>query len=294
MTVEATTVPGPARAARNWPAQSALALGWPLLLLVGFFAIPFLLLLRVSFANRDPAVYQGSGFTFSAYGGLAQPMVLDAIGFSVMLALIVAVVSTAIALPATYFITRMRRKAQIAWLVGFLTTLALSEVLITFAWQILLSKRAGVSNVLVWTGFLDAPVSLTPGFPGVVAALVYFVIPFSVLTLYPGLSRLDPSLVEAARMLGARPSRAFLGVVVPVLRKPVTTAFVMSVVLTLGSYVAPLVLGGPGNWTIGVVISETALGGQNLPLAAAIAVLLLVVTIGLIGISSRLGRERGA
>lgn len=292
MTIQATHRSSRMGPTINWPPQSTWALGWPVLVLFGFFAIPFLLLLRVSFANRDPAIYQGSGFTVSAYGDLAQPLVLDAIGFSILLAFVVAIISTAIALPATYFITRMRRRSQVAWLIGLLTTLALSEVLITFAWQILLSKRAGLSNVAVWIGLIDKPISLTPGFSGVVAAIVYFVIPFNVMTLYPGLSRLDPSLVEAARMLGARPSRAFLGIVVPVLRKPVVTAFVMSVVLTLGSYVAPLVLGGPGNWTIGVVITETALGGQNLPLAAAIATLLLVVTIGLIGASGRIGRER--
>jgi putative spermidine/putrescine transport system permease protein len=270
-----------------------LVLAWPLVALVGFFAVPFFLLLRVSFANRDPAVYQGSGFSFTAYGELAQPMVTDAVLFSVMLALVVATVSAAIALPATYFIARMGRKAQIAWLIGFLSTLALSEVLITFAWQIMLSKRAGISNIWVWLGLLDEPVSLTPSFGAVVACIVYLVIPFNVLTLYPGLSRLDPAYVEASRMLGASPLRAFLTVVVPLLRTPIATAYLMTVVLTLGAYVAPLVLGGPRNWTIGVVISETALSGQNLPMAAAIAVFLLLVTAALIGLIGLAGR-RGA
>jgi putative spermidine/putrescine transport system permease protein len=279
----------PAMAAIKAP---PLVLAWPIVVLVGFFAIPFFLLLRVSFANRDPAVYQGSGFSLAAYGQLAQPMVTDAVLFSVMLALVVATISTAIALPATWFIARMGRKAQIAWLIGFLSTLALSEVLITFAWQIMLSKRAGISNIGVWLGLLDGPVSLTPSFGAVVACMVYLVIPFNVLTLYPGLSRLDPAYVEAARMLGASALRAFFTVVTPLLRTPIATAYLMTVVLTLGAYVAPLVLGGPRNWTIGVVISETALSGQNLPMAAAIAVFLLLVTaflIGLIGLAGRRG-----
>ncbi len=271
-----------------------LVLAWPIVVLFGFFAIPFVLLLRVSFANRDPAVYQGSGFSFAAYGQLAQPMVTDAVLFSVMLALVVATISVTIALPATWFIARMGRKAQVAWLIGFLSTLALSEVLITFAWQIMLSKRAGISNVWVWLGLLDEPVSLTPSFGAVVACMVYLVIPFNVLTLYPGLSRLDPAYVEAARMLGASALRAFFTVVMPLLRTPIATAYLMTVVLTLGAYVAPLVLGGPRNWTIGVVISETALSGQNLPMAAAIAVFLLLVTAFLIGLIGFAGRKGGA
>ncbi len=284
--------PAPLRTGGARPRLSTLALGWPFLVLAGFFAFPFALLLRVSLAERDPAIYQGSGFSLSAYGALAQPMVTNVILFSVVLSLTVAVIATAVALPATYLVVRMRRRAQILWLVGILSTLALSEVLITFSWQILLSKRAGISNLLVLVGILDQAESWFPSFWGVVGCITYVVIPFSILTLYPGMSRLDPSLVEAARMAGARPVRAFFDVVVPLLRRPIASAFVMTVILTLGAYVSPLVLGGPKNWTIGVVISETALGGQNLPLAAAISVLLLVVTAVLIGAIELVGRGR--
>jgi putative spermidine/putrescine transport system permease protein len=277
--------------AMRLPALPSVALAWPFLVLVGFFAVPFVLLIRTSFANHDPSAYQGSGLTLSAYAGLAQPMVVDAIVFSIALAMTVATISTVVALPATYIISRMRRKLQVTWLIGLLSTLALSEVLITFAWQIMLSKRVGISNLFVLLGVMEQPVSLAPSYLGVVACIVYVVIPFSILTIYPGMSRLDPSLVEAARMSGAPPTRAFLEVVVPVLRKPIASAFLMTVILTLGAYVTPLVLGGPSNWTIGVIISETALSGQNLPMAAAISVFLLVVTGALIGLIGLVGRE---
>lgn len=288
----ADSAAAPSRRRAGGPRLSALALGWPFLVLVGFFAFPFALLLRVSLAGRDPAVYQGSGFSLAAYGDLAQPMVTNVILFSVVLSLTVAAIATAVALPATYLVVRMHRRAQVLWLIGILSTLALSEVLITFSWQILLSKRAGISNLLVLLGILEQPESWFPSFWGVVGCITYVVIPFSILTLYPGMSRLDPALVEAARMAGARPLRAFFDVVVPLLRRPIASAFVMTVILTLGAYVSPLVLGGPKNWTIGVVISETALGGQNLPLAAAISVLLLVVTALLIGAIELVGRGR--
>ena len=269
---------------QQWP-----VLAWPLLLIVGFFAVPLFLLVRTSFARRDPAVYEGTGLTLDAYAQLAQPMVLNAVVFSVGLALIVATISVALAFPATYFITRLGRKAQIAWLVGFLSTLALSDVLITFSWQIILSKRVGLSHIAVLFGLLDKPVSLTPSFGAVIACIVYLVIPFNFMTLYPGLSRLDPSYMEAARTLGARPSRAFFTVLLPLMRRPLATAFLTTVVMTIGAYVAPLVLGGPSNWTIGVVISEVALSGQNLPMASAIAILLMAVSAGLVVAIGRIG-----
>jgi putative spermidine/putrescine transport system permease protein len=269
---------------RSWP-----GLLWPFFMIVAFFGVPFCLLLRVSFARRDPAFYQGSGWTTDAYATLIEPVVLHGLTFSIGLALTVATISMMIAFPATYFITRMRRKTQIAWLIGFLTTLALSEVLITFSWQIILSKRVGISNIAVFLGLLDRPVSLTPGFGGVVGCLVYVVIPFNVMTIYPGLSRMDKSYLEAAATLGAKPYRAFFNILLPLMRRPIATAYLTSVVMTIGAYVAPLVLGGPGNWTIGVIISEVAVSAQNLPEAGAIAVLLMAVTGALILTIGKIG-----
>ncbi len=264
-------------------------LAWPFFIIVAFFGVPFLLLLRVSVARLDPAYYQGSGWSLDAMASLFQPMVLNGLIFSLWLALTVATLSMIIAFPATWFITRMSRKAQIVWLIGLLTTLALSEVLITFSWQIILSKRVGISNVAVFLGLLDRPVSLTPSFFGVVSCLIYVVIPFNVMTLYPGLSRMDSSYMEAASTMGATPMRAFFNVLLPLMRKPIATAYLTTMVMSIGAYVAPLVLGGPANWTIGVIISEVANSAQNLPQASAIAVLLMLVTGVMILIINKIG-----
>ncbi len=264
-------------------------LAWPFFIIVAFFGVPFLLLLRVSVARLDPAYYQGSGWSLDAMASLFQPMVLNGLIFSLWLALTVATLSMIIAFPATWFITRMSRKAQIVWLIGLLTTLALSEVLITFSWQIILSKRVGISNVAVFLGLLDRPVSLTPSFFGVVSCLIYVVIPFNVMTLYPGLSRMDSSYMEAASTMGATPMRAFFNVLLPLMRKPIATAYLTTMVMSIGAYVAPLVLGGPANWTIGVIISEVANSAQNLPQASAIAVLLMLVTGVMILIINKVG-----
>ncbi|WP_113448218.1 ABC transporter permease [Rhizobium cremeum] len=264
-------------------------LAWPFFIIVAFFGVPFLLLLRVSVARLDPAYYQGSGWSLDAMASLFQPMVLNGLIFSLWLALTVATLSMIIAFPATWFITRMSRKAQIVWLIGLLTTLALSEVLITFSWQIILSKRVGISKVAVFLGLLDRPVSLTPSFFGVVSCLIYVVIPFNVMTLYPGLSRMDSSYMEAASTMGATPMRAFFNVLLPLMRKPIATAYLTTMVMSIGAYVAPLVLGGPANWTIGVIISEVANSAQNLPQASAIAVLLMLVTGVMILIINKVG-----
>ena len=264
-------------------------LAWPFVVLVSFFGVPFYMLFRVSFAHFDPVVYMGTGWSYESYLALTQPFILEKMAFSLWLAISVAVVSILVSFPATYFIVLQSKGAQVSWLVGLLATLAFSEVLITFAWQILMSRNAGISNLFVRLGFLDKPVSLSPSFCAVVTCLSYVTIPLNVMALYPGLSRLDPSLMEAARTLGAKPHRAFFNILIPLMRKSIATAFLMTIVFSVGAYVAPLVLGGPTNWTIGVVISELAISAQNLPQAAAVSVLLLVATIALVVVVGKVG-----
>ena len=285
----------PARVGLPWRRSSPpglLILAWPALVLLGAFAVPALLLLRVGFANHDASGLWSGGLTLKPYAAVFDPVTGGALEISIGLALACAAICVLAGFPLTYAITRMGRRAQVAWLVLLLATLTLSEVLITFSWQVMLSKRVGLSTIFVWLGLMDDPDSLSPSIGAMVACLVYLVLPFTVLTLYPSLSRLDRDLVQAARTLGATPARAFLTIVIPATRGPIVSAFVLASVLTIGDYLAPLVLGRPQDWTLAILIARTALSGQDMPSAVALAMLLLVTTVGLVLVAARFGRSR--
>jgi putative spermidine/putrescine transport system permease protein len=256
-----------------------LLLSWPSLVLAGLGAVPFVLLLRISLGQRDPNGIYLPGITLQSYGALGEAELLGSLLESIQLAVIVGAVSLGLGFPLTWLIARMRRRLQVAWLVFLLATLSLSDVLIAFSWQVMLSKRIGLSNLFVAFGLMDAPESLTPSGGAVIACLVYLVLPFTVLTLFPVLSRLDRDLIEAARTLGASPLRAFMSVVVPMTKGPAMIAFVMAMVLTVGAYVPPLVLGRPQSWPMAVLIGSTALAGHDLPRASAMSVFLLAATV---------------
>jgi putative spermidine/putrescine transport system permease protein len=256
-----------------------LLLTWPTIVTLLLTVVPLFLLLRISVAPTDPAAPWAHGFSWLAYRSLADTDTVRSLLQSLEIALIVAMISLLLGYPLTYFITRMPRRSQVAWLIFLLATLTLSDVLIAFAWQVMLSKRIGVSKLFVAVGLMSAPDSLAPSVGAVVACLVYLVIPFTALTLYPSLSDLEPALIEAARTMGASPLRAFMSVVLPATRTPIIMAFVLALVLTLGSYVPPLALGRPEHWPMAVLIGNAALAGHNLPRAAAMSVLLLVVTV---------------
>lgn len=273
--------------------RTRLLLAWPTVVLAVFLLIPFALLLRVSVAPHDQSGLWLGGVTLAPLVALADPLLLRSLAFSVALALVVGALSVALGFPLAWLITGMRRRRQVLWLILLLATLSLSEVLIVFSWQVMLSKRIGLSNILVAFGLMDEPDSLAPGIGAVIACLLYLIVPFVVLTLYPPLSRLDRSLVEAARTLGASGRQAFVTVVLPLVRGPLASAMALSAVLTLGSYVTPIVLGKPQYWTVAILISKTALGARDLPGASAMALLLLAVSLLLLTGLSRLGRRRG-
>jgi putative spermidine/putrescine transport system permease protein len=231
-------------------------------------------------------------FELANYARFLTPFFGGALAFSLYISALAGAVVICIAFPFTYFLTRMRRRAQVLFLVFILAVLSLSEVIIGFSWSTLLSRTAGISNLLYFAGLMSEPVSWTPGFEALLVGLCYLGFPYAVLVLYPALSRLDPELPEAARMLGASPARTFFTVVVPVLRNSIVGAMIMVFVFNLGAFLLPQVLGRPQHWTLSVLITDQAIFQSNIPFAAAMAIFLMLMSLFLVGITLLLGQRR--
>jgi putative spermidine/putrescine transport system permease protein len=266
---------------------------FPAAMLTIFFVIPFGIMLAVSFYRRIQGAFYEPAFVFDNYARFLSLFFAERLGFSLLLAGLVAAICVAIGLPFTYQLTRLARRLQVVWLVALLAILSLSEVIIGFAWSTLFSRTAGITNIFAMLGLMSEPMALTPSFGAVLTGMVYQALPYTVLVLYPSLARLDPSFVEAARTLGASPLKAFFNVVVPVLRNALLATFIMVFVFALGSYLLPQILGQPQHWTLSVLITDQAIYQSNMPFAAAMAVFLVLVSLALVGLSLMIGR-RGA
>lgn len=267
---------------------------FPGLMLVVFFIVPFSTMIAVSFFKRNPAGFYTPDFVFDNYARFLSVFFGGVLGFSLMLAIMVALCCVAIAFPFTYLLTQRSRKVQTLWLVGLLSVLSLSEVIIGFAWSTLFSRTAGITNLFVAIGLMDKPVALLPSFGAVLTGMVYQALPYSVLVLYPALVRLDPTLLEAARTLGASPIRAFFNVVAPALRNTIVATLIMVFVFALGSYLLPQILGRPQHWTLSVLITDQAIYQSNMPFAAAMAVFLVLISLALVGLTLLIGRRENA
>lgn len=269
-------------------------LGFPAAMLLFFFVVPFGIMIAISFYHRVQGGFYEPAFETANYERFLTAFFGGVLGFSLLLSGLVAAIAVTLAFPFTWLLVRQRRQVQVVWLVFLLSVLSLSEVIIGFAWSTLLSKTAGLTNLLVALGLMDQAVSLSPSFGAVLVGMVYQAFPYTVLVLYPALSRLDPTLVEAARTLGASPFRAFFNVIVPGLRNTIVATLIMVFVFALGSYLLPQLLGRPQQWTLSVLITDQAIYQSNMPFASAMAVFLVLVSLGLVGLSLLAGRRENA
>ncbi|MDK4733112.1 ABC transporter permease [Rhizobium sp. CNPSo 3490] len=269
-------------------------LAFPAIMLIVFFVVPFGTMISVSFFKRQQGGFYTPDFVFDNYVRFLSAFFGGVLSFSLLLAIAVAATCVVLALPFTYLLIRMKRSTQVAWLVALLSILSLSEVIIGFAWSTLFSRTAGITNLFVWLGLMQQAVALTPSIGAVVTGMVYQAFPYTVLVLYPALVRLDPTLSEAARTLGASPVKAFFTVVVPALRDTILATLIMVFIFALGSYLLPQLLGRPQHWTLSVHITDQAIYQSNMPFAAAMAVFLVLVTLALVALTLLVGRRGGA
>jgi putative spermidine/putrescine transport system permease protein len=272
--------------------RARLPILYPAAMLVVFFVIPFGIMLAVSFFKREPGGFYTTEFSIDNYANLFTVLFGRVLVFSIFISAFCAALCVAAGFPFTYFITRMRRKAQVVWLVVLVSVLSLSAVIVAFAWSIMLSQTAGVSNLLVWLGLMEKAVSWSPGFWALTCGMCYIAFPYTVLVLYPPLSRLDPHLPEAARTLGASPVMTFFTVVVGSLRSSIVATLIMVFAFTLGTYLIPQILGRPQHWTLSVLITDEAIYRSNLPFASAMSVFFMVVSLALVGLTMLAGKTK--
>ncbi len=264
---------------------------FPSLVIGIFFLVPFIMIVAVSFAHQLPAGYYEQAFELRNYARFFRSTYINIALFSISVSAFIAFACVVIGFPFTYFVTRLKRRHQVIWLVYILAQLSLSEVLIAFSWQVLLSKTAGIGNIAVWLGIVEKSFALYPSLGAVLIALIYLVLPFAFLLLYPTISRLDPEVTEASRTLGASPLKTFFLVVIPIMRKSIVATGITMFVFTLGAILIPQVLGRPSHWTLSVHITDQAIFQSNLPFASALAIFLLLISMVLVLFTTWLNRR---
>jgi putative spermidine/putrescine transport system permease protein len=194
---------------------------------------------------------------------------------TVLVALTVTVVCALLAFPMAFYMAKVASpRARRLLVVAVLTPLWASYLVKAYSWRAMLAGDGVVNWAL-------APLGLRgPGFglPATVIVLSYLWLPFMVLPVYAGLERLPDSLLEASGDLGAKAGRTFRSVVLPLAFPAVVAGAIVTFSLSLGDYIAVQIVGGKSQ-LLGNLIQGNAGAANNLPLAAALAAVPIVIMV---------------
>jgi putrescine transport system permease protein len=261
----------------------------PFLWLALFFLLPLLIVVKISLAESTIGIppytplfaNDGSGFKFHATLAnfaliVGDDLYLRAYIGSLGNAALATALCLLIGYPIAYAIARSQGPRRQLLLFLVMLPFWTSFLIRVYAWIAILQPNGLVNQALSALGLIAAPLPLLNNQFSVELGLVYSYLPFMILPLYGSLSRLDRSLIEAAADLGARPLRTFLGVTLPLTLPGIAAGSLLVLIPAIGEFVIPDLLGGPDTLMIGKVLWDEFFNNRDWPVAAAVAVVLVM------------------
>jgi len=265
----------------------------PYLWLLLFFLTPFLIVLKISFA--DPLVAQPpftplfqksveTGLsiytTFDNYLYLFQDsLYLVTYINSVKLAFISTCFCLMIGYPIAYGIARSPQPTRNILLLMVVVPFWISFLLRVYAWMGILKTKGLLNGFLLWAGIIDQPLELLYTDTAVYIGMIYSYLPFMILPLYANLEKLDIRLLEAAADLGARPWKVFKDITFPLSIPGVIAGCLLVFIPAIGEYVIPALLGGADTLMIGRLLFDEFFLNRDWPVASAVAIVLLMLLV---------------
>ena len=263
-------------------------IGAPFLWLALFFLLPLLIVVKTSLAESTIGIPPYTPLIANHGGGLelhatmanfvlivGDDLYLRAYLGSLGNAALATVLCLLIGYPVAYAIARPQGARRQLLLFLVMLPFWTSFLIRVYAWIAILEPNGLLNQSLIALGLIATPLPLLNNQFSVELGLVYSYLPFMILPLYGSLSRLDPSLIEAAADLGARPLRAFLGVTLPLTLPGIAAGSLLVLIPAIGEFVIPDLLGGPDTLMIGKVLWDEFFNNRDWPVAAAVAVVLV-------------------
>jgi putrescine transport system permease protein len=281
----------------------------PYLWLAVFFLAPFAIVLKISVSQtalaQPPylpvldisAGWAGvkafiGGLSLDSYGLLGSDAIYLLSYFkSLQVAALATAILLAIGYPLAYGIARSPRGLQPVLVMLVILPFWTSFLIRVYAWINILQHDGLLNDTLLALGLIRAPVAWLASDTAIYIGLVYSYLPFMVLPLYATLEKMDAALLEAAADLGCPRWKSFWLVTAPLSLPGVAAGALLCFIPMVGEFVIPDLLGGSGNLMIGQTLWIEFFSNKDWPVAAAIAVTLLVLLVAPILLYQRLQRR---
>jgi len=294
---------------RRLPFARWLVVAVPMLWLIVFFLVPFIVLGRISLSEPAIAIPPYSPLWRALPNGttdiiasldnyrllLADALYVNAYLSSIRIAAISTIFALLIGYPVAYYIARAPEPKRTLLLLLIILPFWTSFLLRVYAWIGFLQRDGLINSTLIWFGLIDAPLVMMQTTFAVYIGIVYTYLPFMILPLYANLVKLDEAYLEAAADLGAGPVTTFFTVTLPLSLPGIVAGSMLVFIPAIGEYVIPALLGGPDTLMIGRQLWAEFFDAKDWPLASAVAIVMLVLVVApIMWLQSWLDRRKDA
>ena len=274
------------------PGSRWLVIGVPYAWMLLFFAVPFIIVLKISFAKAMIAMppysdlVDWTGNIVNIKLNIQNYLFLlsDSLYASAYLSsLKIAVISTFLCLligyPMAYAIARMDTASRNIMIMLVVLPSWTSFLIRIYAWIGILKNNGLLNNLLMWIGIIDEPLQILYTPAAIYIGIVYAYLPFMVLPLYSNLVKLDLRLLEASSDLGAKPHTIFWRVTLPMSKAGIIAGSMLVMIPVVGEFVIPEMLGDPKTLMIGRVLWQEFFNNRDWPVASAVAIVMLILLL---------------
>ena len=267
----------------------------PLMYSLVMLAAPLALVVLLSLWSQNYLELDRT-FTLDNYiEATTEPLYQLLLGRSIIISGVVTVCTVILAYPIAYYVAMFGGKAKPLLLLLITIPFWTSYLIRIFLWKVILGYNGVINGSLMGLGIIEEPLTfILYNANAVVLTLAHAWAPFAILPIYVSLTKIDNSLLEAARDLGDNAFQRFIKVTLPLSMPGVIAATLVVFIPTVGDYVTPKLLGGTDGLMIANMIQVQFGKANNAPLGSAIAVLSMVtvgfISIGFVLLSRRLGK----
>ena len=253
-----------------------------------FVAGPLIYMVVLSFQQRAEVWGVVHTFTLENYKNILTPVYLQTFAESFKLALTSTALITLIGYPFGYFMAKLsaawKKRLMLLIMIPFWT----NSLIRLYGWIIIFRANGTLDKALMGLGLTDSPLKLLYTYPAVVVGMVYALLQFMILAVYSSAEKMDWSLVEAARDLGASPLRAFCTVTLKLTLPGLLSGIILNFIPSMGLFFIADILGGNKVVLVGSLIQDQLMKAHNQPFAAALSLVLMVLTTLMISLYKRI------
>jgi spermidine/putrescine transport system permease protein len=243
-----------------------------------FVAGPLIYMIALSFMTKKDVWGVILEFSINSYAKILKPVYFNTFMESIKLSFTTTFITLLIGYPFGYFMSKLSNRFKRIVMLFVVVPFWTNALVRMYGWIIIFRSNGVLDNILMGVGITNSPLKLLYSYPAVLVGMVYSLLPFMILAVYSSTEKMDWSIVEAARDLGATRLQAFLTITVKMTLPGILSGVILVFIPSMGLFFIADILGGGKVMLVGNLIRDQLFTTRDWPFAAALSVILMILT----------------